>query len=405
MTQYTTFQTTKVSPLSTSVRKAMNQQQSQPQNQPHHQQCSLALTILHWFSPLYLGGLLLVTPLTTSADNNATPQWQSIPEPTQVPTKQAQQAWLGVGLTTIPSALRAQLAQLIPDQYGLLVNKVTAHSPAAKAGLQVNDIILSFNGTRIQSSNQLAGLVQATTVNRTIDLDIIHKGQLVNRTATLSARPSQNHSTFHNTFNQPFWQALPNLSQQFQQQLQQQLQQQFQQPLQQNGSQNTSSATSSAWNDFQSVQVNALANGRYRAEIHYKDQQNQDKRFTFEGTREEITQQIQQQKDLPKEKQQALLNAFNLRPNPLNELSQLFENFGSHFNQNNTGQQGLNEPLFQHNPFDHPFFQKDFQKELNNELSPFLNQLKQEFEQFRAPSPNTTLPQPAPSSPSNTITL
>lgn len=388
ITPHKTPQTTMGLPLSTTVTTIVNQppHQKQKQNQPSQPSLS-ALTFLRWLSPLYLGGLCLITPLTTLADNQAIPQWQNIPDPAVTTRPQTQQAWLGVGLTTLPSALRAQLAQLIPDQYGVLVNKVNAQSPAAKAGLQVNDIILSFNGTRIQSSDQLARLVQETPPNRTIDLDIVHKGQLVNRTATLSARPSQNHSTFSS----PFWQALPNLSQQ------------FQQHIQQYGSNNPSSRSSSS--DFQSVNINALANGRYRAEIHYKDQQQQDKRFTFEGTREEITQQIQQQSDLPKEKQQALLNAFSMPANPLNELSQLFDNFGSSFNQNNTGQQGLNEPLFPNNPFDHPFFQKDFQKELQNELSPFLNQLKQEFDSFRTPSPSTTLPQPEPSSPNNTITL
>ncbi|HHC74973.1 MAG TPA: PDZ domain-containing protein [Thiothrix sp.] len=402
MTRYNAPQTAKAPLFSTLVTTAtvttMNQTQPQKQDQSQQRQLSSSVaSVLRWFSPLYLSGLCLITPLTASADhsagNHAIPQWQSIPEPTQTPSPQTQPAWLGVGLTTLPTALRAQLAQLIPDQYGVLVNKVTAQSPAAKAGLQVNDIILSFNGTRIQSSNQLARLVQETPPNRTIDLDIVHKGQLVNRTVTLSTRPSQK----HNTFSSPLWQALPNLSQQ------------FQQPFQQYGSNNQSSHSSSTWDDFQSVQINALANGRYRAEIHYKDQQQQDKRFTFEGTRAEITQQIQQQNDLPKEKQQALLNAFSMQSNPLthplNELSELFENFGSSFSQNNTGQQGLNEPLFQNNPFDHPFFQKDFQKELQNELSPFLNQLKQEFEQFREPSPSTTLPRPAPSSSSNTITL
>lgn len=344
---------------------------TQPHGSPLSTQGSSTLTSLQWFNAFWFSGLLLATPLTTWADN--APQWQSIPDQTTAQTTQ-QQVWLGVGLTEIPSALRAQLAQLMPDQQGVLVNKITPNSPAAKAGLQVNDIILSFNGTHIQSANQLARLVQESNVNRTIDMDIIHRGKLVNRTATLSARSNTN----NNTFSSPFWQALPNLSQTFPQQKQ-----------------------SSAWDEFQSVQINSLANGRYRAEIHYKNQQNQDKRFTFEGTREEITQQIQQQNDLPQEKKQALLNAFTMQPNQLSELNQFFNGFSGfsdHF-----GKQGLNEPLLQSNPFDHPFFQRNFQKELQNELSPFLNQLKQEFEQYRSPSNQS--PQPSPSRPTNTITL
>ena len=52
--------------------------------------------------------------------------------------------WIGVSVSAVEPALQAQLQ--IPNQ-GLIVTSVIDESPAAKAGLKVNDILLSINGT------------------------------------------------------------------------------------------------------------------------------------------------------------------------------------------------------------------------------------------------------------------
>lgn len=69
-----------------------------------------------------------------------------------------------------------------------------------------------------------------------------------------------------------------------------------------------------AWDSFESVEVKSLSDGRYRAEVAYKDSSGNQKSFIFEGLRDEIIDQIKEHHDLPQEKKDALLNALNMRP-------------------------------------------------------------------------------------------
>jgi hypothetical protein len=122
-------------------------------------------------------------------------------------------------------------------------------------------------------------------------------------------------------------------------------------PLQRMSPPHTSQANGGkahSWNSFESVQVRTLEDGRYHAEVSYKDEKDNMKRFTFEGKQEEIIQQINQQKDLPQEKKQALLNALNMKPDDLFNTHPFFNS------------PMLFPPMFRGNPFNDPFFQQGF---------------------------------------------
>ena len=47
----------------------------------------------------------------------------------------------------------------VPDARGALVNQVLAGSPAGKAGIEIGDVITSFNGAPINQSSDLPPLV------------------------------------------------------------------------------------------------------------------------------------------------------------------------------------------------------------------------------------------------------
>jgi len=91
--------------------------------------------------------------------------------------------YLGVRYTMIDRAL-AQKNNLAVD-YGALIRQgaqsdqlaVAPGSPADKANLVENDIILEVDGTRVESGNNLAKLIQAKAVGQTIKLKILHKGE------------------------------------------------------------------------------------------------------------------------------------------------------------------------------------------------------------------------------------
>jgi serine protease Do len=104
--------------------------------------------------------------------------------------------FLGVTLESV----RAEFARVyhLPDAKGAVIADMQPSSadqitPAAKAGLQVNDVIVEFNGQPIQDSNDLIAKVAATNVGQSVALTILRdvEGKLEKRTltATLAERP------------------------------------------------------------------------------------------------------------------------------------------------------------------------------------------------------------------------
>ncbi len=92
-----------------------------------------------------------------------------------------QRPMLGVRYMPITKELAA--AQKLPRDYGALLvgdnasgPAVIAGSPAAKAGLAENDIILEVNGIRIDEKNSLAAQLKNFKVGSTINLKIYHQG-------------------------------------------------------------------------------------------------------------------------------------------------------------------------------------------------------------------------------------
>ncbi len=79
---------------------------------------------------------------------------------------------------------------------GATVAEVTADSPAAKAGLQVGDIITAVGGAPIDANHSLANLVQAKKPGDTIDLAVTRGTQNLTISVTLSASPQDSTTAF-----------------------------------------------------------------------------------------------------------------------------------------------------------------------------------------------------------------
>ena len=67
---------------------------------------------------------------------------------------------------------------------GVMVESVETDSPAAKAGLKANDVIVEFDGERVRSSRQFARLVQETVPGRSVQVAAMREGQRVPLTIT-----------------------------------------------------------------------------------------------------------------------------------------------------------------------------------------------------------------------------
>src|SRR5437764_14199112 len=102
-----------------------------------------------------------------------------------------QRGFLGVTLESV----RAEFARVyhLPDAKGAIVADIQPErngqpTPAAKAGLQVNDIITEFNGQAVQDSNDLIAKVAGTSVGESVSITFLRDvdGRFGRRTVTSS---------------------------------------------------------------------------------------------------------------------------------------------------------------------------------------------------------------------------
>jgi serine protease Do len=92
-------------------------------------------------------------------------------------------AFLGVRYLIIDEEIQAN--NNLPYEYGALVTRgesradlaVTPGSPADKAGIQENDIILEIEGKKISGRNQLADLISTYKSGDEVTVKIYHKGE------------------------------------------------------------------------------------------------------------------------------------------------------------------------------------------------------------------------------------
>lgn len=95
-------------------------------------------------------------------------------------------AFLGVGLKDVTPQDVSSMK--LPGEYGAIAAHVEPDSPAAKAGLEANDVILEYGGMRVWSASQLSQLVRETPVGRSVTLRVSRAGKTTTLRATLAER-------------------------------------------------------------------------------------------------------------------------------------------------------------------------------------------------------------------------
>ena len=83
--------------------------------------------------------------------------------------------WLGVSTEEVSGDLRAQLP--IPNGAGLIVRDVVKDSPAEKAGLRVNDVLLRLDDQLLINTHQFQTLIGGRNEGDEIGLTLLRKGQ------------------------------------------------------------------------------------------------------------------------------------------------------------------------------------------------------------------------------------
>jgi len=86
-------------------------------------------------------------------------------------TGKVSRGWLGVLIQEVTRELAESFGMKNP--HGALVAKVMEDSPAERAGLQVGDVIVEFNGKKVIRSSSLPPLVGRTAVDKYSEVTII----------------------------------------------------------------------------------------------------------------------------------------------------------------------------------------------------------------------------------------
>ena len=108
-------------------------------------------------------------------------------ERVKVLTLTGSSSYIGIGVADI-DAERARALKL-SDVHGVEVKNVAGDGPAAKAGIKEDDVILEYNGERIEGKEQLIRMVRETPVGRQVHLGVWRNGAARSVTVTVGKRP------------------------------------------------------------------------------------------------------------------------------------------------------------------------------------------------------------------------
>ena len=103
-------------------------------------------------------------------------------------------SFLGVNLREIDSARAKELK--LKEEAGVEITRVEEDSPAAKAGLKVGDVVLAYNGQRVEGMDQFSRMVRETPPGREVKLLVSRVGNAQTLTAQIGSRKMYPNSGF-----------------------------------------------------------------------------------------------------------------------------------------------------------------------------------------------------------------
>jgi len=158
---------------------------------------NLVVFRMHWrnlLAPVVLAGSLFAQPVTGLEPRDPPALW--LLESQAAPGMfRGDRSFLGVGVVEV-TAQRAKELKL-KEERGVEITRVEENSPAAKAGLKVGDVVLEYNGQKVEGTEQFIRLVRETPVGRQVKLLVSRDGVTQTVTVTMGAR------TFERLFTYP----------------------------------------------------------------------------------------------------------------------------------------------------------------------------------------------------------
>jgi serine protease Do len=92
-------------------------------------------------------------------------------------------SWLGVETYEVTTDKAKELK--LSAERGVVLGKIVAESPAAKAGLKENDVVTEINGQRVEGAAQFRRMIHETPAGRTIQLTVWRDSRSQSLSATL----------------------------------------------------------------------------------------------------------------------------------------------------------------------------------------------------------------------------
>jgi len=96
--------------------------------------------------------------------------------------------YLGIGTQT--AKLSSASAERAGQAYGLLVVSVEPESPAEQGGVLIGDVLISFDGSPLQSPEDLIRALRSESIGKTVPMQVVRGGALQMLQVTIGERPA-----------------------------------------------------------------------------------------------------------------------------------------------------------------------------------------------------------------------
>lgn len=103
---------------------------------------------------------------------------------------EATRGYLGVKFDEFFNEQRARSAGL-PRLFGARITEVKNNSPAERAALREDDILLTYNGVPIEDYDHLFNLVNLTDVGQRVEIELVRNGSRIRATVPIGRRPAE----------------------------------------------------------------------------------------------------------------------------------------------------------------------------------------------------------------------
>jgi serine protease Do len=121
--------------------------------------------------------------------SQASQLWGDSSQPFGFPSEDSTSSYLGVDIVDITSDRLGALK--LKEEQGVEVTMVDQDAPAGKAGIKEHDVILTMNGTAIESKTQLQRMIHETPAGRVVTLGLSRDGQPLTIKVQLGDRRSE----------------------------------------------------------------------------------------------------------------------------------------------------------------------------------------------------------------------